>query len=132
MGYQMYAYADARDVKNITVTSIASFRNEISEKTPSGNGAITRLASDFKHMKTPAPFKFTWKPEKLIPKTLFTALKYGEEFTLELRIKETGDNDKLQTSFHFDFHQCKFMKARMKGDKVTVEATYGHFSKSPD
>ncbi len=133
MGFKMYAYAHARDVKVITVTSIADFRNEISEKTPSGNGVITDLATSFKNMKTPAPFNFTWKADKHVPATLFTALKYGEDFTLELTIAEVDDNNSPRTRFDFNFYQCKFMKARVRsGGKVKVEATYGLFRKSPE
>ena len=57
MGFSMYAYAHTpNDVKVITVTSIADFRNEINGKTAIGTGAITNLATTFKNMKTPGPF----------------------------------------------------------------------------
>ncbi len=133
MGFKMYAYAHARDVKVITVTSIADFRNEITEKTPIGKGAITNLGTGFKNMKTPAPFNFTWKADKYVPATLFTTLKSGEDFTLELRIAEVDDSNNTKTSFNFNFYQCKLLKARIgSGGKVKVEATYGLFEKSPE
>ena len=129
MGYRMFAYAHTpNDVKVITVTSIADFRNEINGKTPLGAGTITKLASTFGNMKTPAPFNFTWKPDKYIPKTLFTSLKYGDEFTLELRIREVDGKDNLKARALFNFYQCKFQKARTRGDgTVKVDASYGLF-----
>jgi hypothetical protein len=132
MGYKMYAYAHTpNEVKVITVTSIADYRNEISEKTPVGSGVITNLGSVFKSMKSPAPFNFTWKSDKHVPKTLFTSLRYGTEFTLELRIQERDDKDNLKASFYF--YQCKFQKARVKsGGVIKVEASYGLFRKEPD
>jgi hypothetical protein len=134
MGYKMYAYAHTpNEVKVITVTSIADYRNEISEKTPVGSGVITNLGSVFKSMKSPAPFNFTWKSDKHVPKTLFTSLRYGTEFTLELRIQERDDKDNLKASFYFNFYQCKFQKARVKsGGAIKVEASYGLFRKEPD
>lgn len=127
----MYAYAHARDVKLITVTTIAGVRSEISEKTPTGNGLITSLATGFKSMTKPAPFSFIWKPEKNVPAALFTSLKYGEDFSFELRILEL-DGDNLRSSFHFNFYQCKFLKSRIQRGKVKVDGTYGIFEKSPD
>lgn len=131
MGFAMFAYAHTpKDVKSIIVTSIADFRNEINAKTPIGTGAITTLATGFKSMKTPAPFNFTWKPDKSIPKTLFTSLKYGDSFTLELRIREADGNNNLKARAHFNFYQCKFMKAQTRGDgTVKVDASYGLFEK---
>lgn len=131
MGFTMFAYAHTpRDVKVITVTSIGNFRNEIHGKTPPGTGTITNLATSFGNTKTPAPFNFTWKPDKHIPKSLFTSLKYGDDFTLELRIREVDGNDNLKARAHFNFYRCKFMKARTKGDgTVKVDASYGLFEK---
>jgi hypothetical protein len=131
MGYKMYAYAHARDVKVITVTSIADWHHEIADKTPVGDGVITRLATSFKNAPKPAPFNFTWKPDKNIPATLFTSLKYGEEFTLELSIAGTDGDNNTRVVLHFNFYQCKFMKARIQRGRVKVEATYLLFEKSP-
>jgi hypothetical protein len=130
----MYAYAHTpNDTKVITITSIADFRNEISSKTPAGTGTITNLANTFGNMKTPAPFNFTWKPDKYISKTLFTSLKYGDEFTLELRIREVDGKDNVRSHAYFNFYQCKFMKARSRGDgTVKVDASYGLFRRPPE
>jgi hypothetical protein len=140
MGFKMYAYAHTpTDTKSITVTSIADFRNEISEQTPSGNGMITKLASSLKNSnggsdgEKRAPFNFTWKADKHVPATLFTTLKPGATFTLELRIGETDDKGVIVNGFNFNFYQCKFIKSRIRsGGKVKVEATYGLFRKLPD
>ncbi len=129
----MYAYAHARDTKNINVLSIADYRNELSVQTPSSSGLITAMGEVFKNMKRPAPFIFVWKAEKLIPETLFTTLKRGEEFSLDLRILEIDEKGNSRSSFHFDFAQCSLIKTRiLSGRRVKVEATYNYFRKSPD
>ena len=136
----MYAYAHTPStVKVITVTSIADFRNEISEKTPSGNGAVTDLAASLQGANGGArgerrsSFNFTWKPSKEVPASLFTALKADADFTLEIRLAETDAQNSPINRFDFNFYQCRLMKARRRsGGNVQVEASFGLFRKSPE
>lgn len=119
--------------KNITVTSIADFRNEISVKTSTGNGAVTDLGSSFKNMNTPAPFNFTWQADKTIPEAFFTTLRYGDTFSFELRIQEFENKKTRRSTSKFNFYNCTFFKARILGGrKVKVEASYGSFDKEPE
>lgn len=132
MGFKMHAYAQARVVRAITINSIAETHISVSEDTPSGNGSFTRLGTVFKNMRTPAPFNFTWMADKYIPATLFTSLRHGEEFELEMSIAETDPTGRVLNRFDFNFYQCKFIKARIgRGGKVKVDATYGVFRMTP-
>ncbi len=132
MKYRMYGYAHASDAKNITLTSIANYRNEISEKTPVEAGTITMLAESFKNMPKPAPFQFTWKYEKGIPKTLFSGLKKGEDFSLDLRVQVIDDKSSVKVHVEFDFYQCRLIKMRTRGQVQTIEASFGGFQKRPE
>ena len=123
MGYNLYAYAHTRNVKRIDIMSIGDWNYQLSTQSPAGVGRITQLVAIFEKKK-PAPLIFTWKPDKYIPAAHFTALKNGEDFSLDLRISGTDGS-----FFYLFFAQCKFMKALTKSGTVTVEATCNNFSK---
>ncbi|HLA96268.1 MAG TPA: hypothetical protein VK612_11150 [Pyrinomonadaceae bacterium] len=131
--YKLYAYADGSvGTRVIQLYSIGDWRNEISEKTDTDSGAITSLSGTFKAMKLPAPFNFTWKPNKDVPASHFSSLKYGAEITLELRI-QVKEGDNVRSSHHFNFLQAKYLKSkRVKGGMHRVEASYNYFEVSAE
>ncbi len=127
--YYMYAYADVRSTKVIDIISLGDWHNEISSKTKVAPGVVTNIGQVFKNMKNPAPFNFTWVPNKGVPKSFFTTLKSGYDFTLEVRI-QIREGDSPTSISYFNFYQCKYQKSQVVSGGVKVFASYGLFDMS--
>lgn len=132
--FNLYAYAHTREVKVIDMFSIADWRNEVSEKNAADSQAVTDLAASFKgmnHGDKRSPFNFTWKPSKHIAASHFTALKPGEDFTLELRIQILDADKSIKFRVLWNFYQCQYQKSsRKSGGLYKVDASYGLFRPS--
>ncbi len=124
--FRLYALAHGAGLdKMIDVHGIADYRTEVTEETTPFNGEVDVLRESFKAMKEPGVVIFSLK-EKL-SRSLFTKLKPGHMFTLELRIQVIKDNQGAIFHTEFKFHRCMLVAVVPKGRKVRVVAGFGSF-----
>lgn len=127
--FNLYALAHGAGLdKMIDVHGIADYRNEVTEETTPFNGEVDNLRESFKAMGEPGVVIFSLK--KNYPASLFTKLKPGHLFTLELRIQVIKDNQGAIFHTEFKFHRCMLVAVVPKGRKIRVVSGFGSFDYS--